>query len=276
MAPMILKFLWSPLIDHYSFTKWGHYRFWIIFFQLWVVSITVICSVLNLESQLPLFVFLLVLLATGCASQDIATDALALHLLEPQERGMGNAVQGIGVSLGKMMGGGGMLILLNVWGWIPSLLLLATVMIVALLPVLIYREAPRKSSPLVSTINIKKPQEYLSIFLQFCQRPGIALWLIILGLYGAANRLSATMFQLLLVDTGFSVSDIGILFGIFGQSMMMLGTLIAGWLIPRWGRQRSLLIASSCSLVCLLSYFLLTFGKASPLMLYGIVGLAFF
>ena len=102
------------------------------------------------------------------------------------------------------------------------------------------------------------------------------LWLAMLGLYGAANRLSGTMFQLMLVDTGLSLSDVGILFGIFGHSMMMVGTFVAGWLIPRLGRKPSLLIASCCSLACMFSYFLLTFGSNSTLMLYGVVGLAFF
>lgn len=100
------KFLWSPLIDRYSYTRWGHYRFWIIFFQLWVVAITVVCSLLDLETQLPLILLGLALIGTGCASQDIATDALAVRLLEPQERGIGNAVQGIGGAIGRMIGGG--------------------------------------------------------------------------------------------------------------------------------------------------------------------------
>jgi len=74
------------------------------------------------------------------ASQDIATDAVAVGLLEPKERGLGNAVQSVGGSLGGAIGGGGMLILLNNWGWRNSLLTLALIMIVTLIPVLLHRE----------------------------------------------------------------------------------------------------------------------------------------
>ena len=123
-----IKFLWSPLIDRYSYARWGHYRFWIIFFQLLVVAITVVCSLLTLETQLPLILLGLAIMGTCCASQDIATDALAVRLLAPHERGMGNAIQGIGGALGRMIGGGGMLILLNRWGWTNSLLSLAAVL----------------------------------------------------------------------------------------------------------------------------------------------------
>ncbi|MEY2833262.1 MAG: hypothetical protein RLZZ574_2521, partial [Cyanobacteriota bacterium] len=30
ILPVVFKFLWSPLIDHYGYTRWGHYRFWIV------------------------------------------------------------------------------------------------------------------------------------------------------------------------------------------------------------------------------------------------------
>jgi MFS transporter, PAT family, beta-lactamase induction signal transducer AmpG len=31
--PWMLKVLWSPLIDRYGWTKWGHYKFWIVLMQ---------------------------------------------------------------------------------------------------------------------------------------------------------------------------------------------------------------------------------------------------
>ncbi|MEM8674476.1 MAG: MFS transporter [Cyanobacteria bacterium P01_G01_bin.67] len=275
-TPFIFKFLWSPAIDRYSFARWGHYRFWIVFFQLWVVSITIVCSLLDLKSQLPWLLLGLLLLGTGSASQDIATDALALRLLEPPERGIGNAIQGVGGSLGKMIGGGGMLILLNRWGWTPSLLTLAVIMMFALLPVLVYREPHRKIVSSASKSNSIGLLEYFKIFLRFCQQPGMTIWLIILALCGAAHRLSATVFQLLLVDIGLSLSDVGSLLGIFGQSMMMLGTIISGLLIPVWGRKRSLVIASSFSLTGILSYFLPTFGYTYLPVIYAIVSITFF
>ena len=194
---VIFKFLWAPLIDRYSYARWGHYRFWIIFFQLWVVALTVVCSLLDLETQLPFILLGLALIGTSCASQDIATDALAVRLLAPQERGVGNAVQGIGGAIGRMIGGGGMLILLNRWGWRMSLLSLATVMVVALIPVLIYREPRRKT-----VANATKSQGYFKIFPRFVQRPGMGIWLLVLGLYAAAHNSSATMFTPLLVDAG--------------------------------------------------------------------------
>ncbi|MEM1243032.1 MAG: MFS transporter [Cyanobacteria bacterium P01_H01_bin.26] len=265
------KFLWSPLIDRYSYARWGHYRFWIILFQLWVVAITVVCSLLSLETQLSFILLCLALMGMGCASQDIATDALAVRLLEPQERGVGNAVQGVGGAIGRMIGGGGMLILLNRWGWRTSLLSLAAVMVVALIPVLVYREPRRRS--MATTLG---PRSYFKIFLRFVQRPSMGVWLLVLGLYAAAHNLSATMFTPLLVDAGLSMTDIGSLLGVFGTGVSILGTLAAGVLIGKLGRKGALLVASAIALTGILFYLLPTFGFTQLPVLYSIVSLAFF
>ncbi|MEM9486531.1 MAG: MFS transporter [Cyanobacteria bacterium P01_F01_bin.116] len=267
------KFLWSPLIDRYSYGRWGHYRFWIIFFQLLVVAITVVCSLLNLATQLPFILLGLAIMGTCCASQDIATDALAVRLLEPHERGMGNAVQGVGGALGKMIGGGGMLILLNRWGWTSSLLSLAVVMVVALVPVLIYHEPRRQAADTSNTFGFR---DYCNIFIRFVQRPGMGIWLLVLGLYAAAHNLSATMFTPLLVDIGLSAADIGSLLGVFGTGVSIVGTLTASMLIGKLGRKGTLLVASAIALVGMLFYFLPTFGFNQLPVLYGIVSFAFF
>ena len=267
------KFLWSPLIDRYSYARWGHYRFWIICFQLMVVAITVTCSLLDLATQLPWILLGLAFMGTCCASQDIATDALAVRLLEPHERGMGNAIQGVGGALGRMIGGGGMLILLNRWGWTNSLLSLAAMMVLALVPILVYRE-PRRQT--IDSSNRFRPRDYFKIFVRFVQRPGMGTWLLVLGLYAAAHNLSATMFTPLLVDTGLSMADIGSLLGVFGIGMSIVGTLAAGVLMVKLGRKGTLLLASAIALIGILFYLLPTFGYTQRPILYCIVSFAFF
>ena len=275
VLPITLKFLWSPLIDRYSFTSLGHYRFWIIFLQLLVAGVTAICSLLNVATSLPLVLLGMMVIAMGCASQDIATDALALGLLEPKERGLGNAIQTVGGSLGSMIGGGGMLIFLSRWGWTASLLILSVIMLVTLIPVLLHREKPRQTiiqSSENSSSKIIQLRSYFKIFLHFCQRPGIKVWLLILLLYNFGYSLSITMFRPLLIDLGLSLAEVGWLLGILGTSMVIFGSLIASLAIAQLGRKRSLLIASSLSATGILAYALPTFGLTQLPVLYGIVG----
>ena len=94
--PWMLKFLWSPPIDRYGFTRWGHYRFWIICFQLIVACTLVVFAFIDIKNQLNVAFLCLVIICFVCASQDIATDALAVGLLEPDERGFGNGIQSAG------------------------------------------------------------------------------------------------------------------------------------------------------------------------------------
>ncbi|MGD1896962.1 MAG: MFS transporter [Phormidesmis sp.] len=285
------KFLWSPLVDKYSVAKWGHYRFWIIVFQLWVVGLTLVCSLLQVDTQLPLVLLCLAFLGLGCASQDIATDALALRMLSPQERGFGNAIQGIGGALGRLVGGGGMLILLSRWDWGRSLWLLAGVMLLALVPILFHREADRyetasRESEQASEQSRRSPNSenpesarlsgYIQIFWRFCQQPGMALWLAIVGLYVGGYAAAMTMFRPLLVDAGLSLSEIGLLMGVFGAGMTMLGSLLLGVAIAHWGRRRSLLLSASLTTIGIASFTLPAIGLTHPTVLYSVVGFAFF
>jgi len=278
LLPIAFKFLWAPLIDFYGFTRWGHYRFWIFCFQLSVVTFTVVCSFLSVETHLVWLLVGMTAIAIASSSQDIATDALALGLLKPKERGAGNAVQGIGGSIGRAIGGGGMLILLSRWGWTASLLTLALMMVVALIPLFFHRETvpsrSRRSHP--KTPILSRAIAHIKTLTDSCQRPGIRSWLGVLALATVGYNLAATMFRPLLVDIGLSLEDIGWLMGIFGMIMTVLGSLAAGFSIPKLGRKRSLLLSLTLTAIAILTQLLPTFGLTQLPVLYAIVSLSFF
>jgi MFS family permease len=85
LVPITLSFLWSPLIDRYGFTGWGHYRFWIICFQLLVTCVTVVCAFLDVKHNFIALLIGMALMFILGASQDIATDALAVGLLKKSD-----------------------------------------------------------------------------------------------------------------------------------------------------------------------------------------------
>ncbi len=234
------------------------------------------------------------------ASQDIATDALAVGLLEPKERGLGNAVQSVGGSLRGAIGGGGMLILLNNWGWRNSLLTLALIMIVTLIPVLLHRERvlsadltrnvvnelsmgfTDNSSTTSATKSVTKQSSdsplfisYFNTLINFCRLPGMGYWLLILLLYSASSSMAPTMFRPLLVDIGLSLSDIGWLLGIVGTIANMLGGIVAGLLIAPLGRKRSLIVFSSVWALTMMTYLLPAFGVTNLPVLYLVACAAF-
>jgi MFS family permease len=294
--PIALNFLWSPFIDRYGFTPWGHYRFWIICFQLLIACMTAICGWLSVEQNLPALLICITLISLFCASLDVATDALAIGLLKPSERGLGNTVQSVGGSVGAAIGGGGMLILFDHWGWAASLQALALIMVVALLPVLMHQEklpnteqvADGQSGSLsISSTSTTKTAasfaiqprfsvSYFQTFINFCRHPGMPIWLLFLLLYSASTHMAATMYRPLLVDIGLSLSDIGSLLGLVGTVASALGGIAAGFLIPSWGRKRSLFVFSILWALTTATYLLPTFGLTSLPILYLVAISTFF
>ncbi|WP_455390420.1 MFS transporter [Oscillatoria salina] len=260
--PTIFKFLWAPAIDRYGFTRWGHYRFWIISFQLLAIASVVIAGKLDLEGNFLLLLVAMFALCLWCASQDIATDALAVAVLEPQERGWGNGVQMSGNYFGAVIGGGGMLILLDWWGWRSSMLVLAALMLFALLPILNFRES-RCQKPDTS-------QFVLLDLVRFCRRPQMWRWLVVLALFTAGPMMANTMFRPLLVDIELSMTDIGLLLGVASYGAGIVGAIAAGFLISRLGRRRSLLVFSSLRAICVAAYLLPALGATTLPVLYAI------
>ena len=230
----MLKFLWSPIIDRYRLTRKQHYRPWIILCQSLLALTLVTAALLNIRENPIAMIVSLFIVGFFAATQDIATDALAVNLLSVEERGVGNSVQVAGSYLGGIIGGGGMLILLDRLGWRNSLLMMAGFIVLASIPIWLHRE---ETKPVTSE---EKPG--FKALIQFCRREGIWTWLVILVVYTLGARMASFMFQPLLVDRGFSLADIGLLTGVIGFSASIVGAPFAGWLITPLGRKRSLIL----------------------------------
>ena len=249
--PWMLKFLWAPLVDLYGSKRWGHYKSWILVTQGLLVLTLLVCASINAAAHPILLFGSMLVIATLAATQDIATDALALGLLAPHERGWGNGIQSAGRSIGGILGGGVMLLTLNRVGWTTSLWILAGGVLLALVPLLNYQEntlishptanqnrtaAQASTASILSSVNLKR---YLDTLISFVRRPGAWLWLMFIVVYVTGGSMASTMFSPLLVDVGLSMADIGWMKGIVGSVAAIVGSLLAGGLIQPLGRRRA-------------------------------------
>ncbi|NEQ97347.1 MAG: MFS transporter [Cyanothece sp. SIO2G6] len=262
--PLLLKVLWSPWIDRYGYTRWGHYRFWIVAFQLLLAGVSILCAFVSPQTNFSLLFSLLMVMATLASSQDIATDALAVGLLAPSERGWGNGIQMAGNYLGAMLGGGVMLMLLTQWGWQRSLLALALMMIIALIPILQHQEHPHKD-------HTKHEGPVWVDLVNVYRRKGMGHWLMLLTLYIAGGSMAEGMFRPLLVDIGLSLADIGWLLGVVGNGSSIVGAVVSGLLVVPLGRKRSLIIFAGLQTVAILTYLLPALGVDYRFILYCVV-----
>jgi MFS family permease len=269
VIPSALKFLWSPLIDRYRLRGLGHYRGWILLFHGLLIATIFGISFLEVERDFSLLFVGMFLTFLFAASQDIATDAVAVNLLTPQERGIGNAIQASGNFLGAILGGGVVLILFDRIGWQQSLWMIAIALFLCLIPMLFYQEAPPAKS---LTLNCYQP------FVRFFSRPKMWLWIVVVLLYMVGENVSTTLIRPLLVDRGLSLAEIGQLLGVMSYLARIVGALVAGAMITQWSKTTARAIVSRASLirfgvvsnVAMLLYILPAIGVAQPFVLYAI------
>ncbi len=265
----VFKFLWAPLVDRFGSKTRGHFRSWLLPLQmLAVAAVAVIATTDPSESLLPLAVagslFMLV-----AATQDIATDGLAVRILPEAERGIGNGVQVGGFYFGQILGGGLVLFLVGRVGWPVAMGVMALLMALPLLPVWRFREP---------TWAVMRPSSRVGFAAlgRFFRRPGALGWVAVLVVYRAGDAAAVRMLGPLLVDHGLTLASIGMLTGVAASVGAMAGALVGGWLVNSLGRRASVFLFALLHAFALIGYLLPATGRIQPVLLYSVVLVAAF
>lgn len=258
--PWALKFLWAPYVDRYRFGTLGPRKSWILPMQ---AGFILCLAAIALQSPQyitgeGLYVLLLILALSNlfAATQDIATDGLAVDSLAPHERGYGNSLQVAGYRVGMVAGGGGLLLAIDALGWTAGFLVICGLIAVASIPVWRHDEtAPKAQAASTTAENSSGPQHFWPLFLSFVKRPAMKQWLAVVILYKCADSLGSAMGKPFLVDAGLSLGTIGWLSGGVAMLSGIVGALLGGWLIPRIGRVPALLAFGALQALSFLGYF---------------------
>ncbi len=265
MVPWSIKIFWAPWVDRHAISRLGHYRSWILPTQLLTVAVICILSffpIQALDQPLYLFIFFIALLfmnSTG-ATQDIATDALAVNLLQHDQQHWGNTFQVVGSRLGFIVGGGAVLWCLDWLSWQPTFLLLAALVFINTLPVLLFKEPPHtshsdnQSSQPNLLIKIKS---YLSYF---SQNKELRFWLMVLITFKVADGLAGPLLKPLMVDMGLSFTQIGVYITMLGAVAALVGAFIAGWVLKHFSRPATLISFSILKIMSLGAYVYLAYA----------------
>jgi predicted MFS family arabinose efflux permease len=247
----VVKFAWAPLVDRWGSRRFGHYRPWLIATQTLMVLALLALSQLDVVRNLPLVVLLMVGLAVASATQDIATDATAVRLLEPSERGVGNGIQKAGGFFGLMVGGGGGLLAYDRWGWAPAMVLLAALTAAPLPLLLAYRERRMTAASQRHRVSMRT-------LAGFFHQPGAVRWAFaVLPVYLAGIAVAYPLVTPMLVDYGWPLDTIGSVWIVGGGGVAMVAALIAGGLLSAI-RRRSALVGLALAQVAAIATLLLT------------------
>ncbi|MEM9054712.1 MAG: MFS transporter [Pseudomonadota bacterium] len=227
--PWMFNLFWAPIIDGRWNSKIGKRRSWII--PMHIGLVIGLCA-LALIPFTPDNVSIILIIATVTslfgATQDIAVDGLAAESLPTEALGGANAAQVGGMAIGLLLGGAGVMIAVDQFGQFIALSLLAALVLLALTPVLFWQENTSASKTMHSKARI-----WWFFSRQFAAS---VLWL------GLIATISGTvlhaLWRLILVDFGWTPSEIGLYSALGYTGVMALASILAPLLLKRFGERR--------------------------------------
>jgi RhtX/FptX family siderophore transporter len=253
-APWALKFLWAPTVDRRWWPRLGRRRSWILPMQLAGVIVLAALAALPGADSIAALMAAMVVLNLIAATQDIATDGMAVDILPPAERGFANGLQVAGYRVGMIVGGGVLLGLHAYLGYRGTFAAMAVMTALASVPVLMTREAPPVSADAATPASATP---------HFVRRPGALRLLALIVVYKAGEAFAAGMLRPFLVDQHLTIEDVGWLLGTVGFVAGMLGALIGGALLARVGRRRALIAFGVGQVVAVGGYAVIARGAPS-------------
>lgn len=266
--PWALKFLWAPLVDRWYSPRWGRRRSWILPMQLGSALTLLAMGLVPGATELVPLLIGVTLLNFFAATQDVATDGLAIDVLPPGERGFANGLQVGGYRVGMILGGGALLIYYAELGDRGVFLAMALFTVLASLPALAMREAAA-GAPVAA--ERPPPSGAAPPGVHFLRLPGVWRVLLLISVYKMGAYLGTGMLRPFLVDARFTLDEIGKMIGTFGFIAGLLGAMGGGLAVTRLGRRRALLLFGVVQAGAVAGFAWLVYGSPDRAGYYAVI-----
>ncbi|MEK8071471.1 MFS transporter [Rhodococcoides navarretei] len=254
--PWALKFLWAPYVDRY-----GSRRRWLLTLQCSAAAVALALSFLDLSSTLRwLFVGIFVMNALS-ATQDIATDGIAVRTLTAARRGLGNGLQVGAYRIGMVCGGGLLLWLFTFAGWRVLFVAMALLIVLTTVPVWWMRRqldaADEDSDPHAERPT---PGKLAGAWWSRLRRPGMVAFILLIIGFKFGNSMGSALVGPFLSDSGLSLPQIALVEGGLSSVAALGGAALGAWLSFRHGRRRALLVGGVSQTLSLALYVVASLG----------------
>ncbi len=250
-AAYVLKFVWAPLVDRMPVPLLGRIvgqrRGWLLLSQFSVMGAILALGSSNPDAGLTGTAFWAVVLAFASATQDIVVDAYRIESLDEKRMGAGQANYVIGYRLACLLAGAGVLIMADHVGWFRAYAVMAAFVVVGIAATLAAHEPKRPPMPaIVGSTFIRKALSALreTVWMPLQDFIGRSNWLAILmfiALYKLGDAMLGVMANPFYLDIGFSKTEIGLVTKGFGLTATLLGGIIGGAVVARYGTLRALM-----------------------------------
>lgn len=264
-----IKVIWAPVVDRVKLPLLdrllGKRRSWILLAQAGIATGLYLMAQVDARSAPELMAWCGLLVAFSSATQDVAIDAYRIEIAEERLQAALAATYIFGYRVALLVAGAGALYLAEFWSWQVSYEVMALLVGVGILTVLVVREPRVNHVSIASDIAHRIEQEaaqrahldpglarlaawfYVAVagpFQDFFQRYR-ELAIVILALVAVyrvsdiAMGVMANPFYLNFM--GFSKTEVADVTKVFGFLMTILGSLVGGVLVVRYGVRKILL-----------------------------------
>ena len=257
--PWALKFLWAPFVDHR-----GTRKAWLLPLQVAGVAGALLLSRVDVTEGLVVLLAAAFIFNLIAACQDIATDGLAVRILDSRERGLANGLQVGAYRIGMILGGGLLLWVFAKAGWATMFTCMAVMLAFTVIPVLTLREPPRtepRSGASATQLAVG--------WVRRLRVPGMLAFIGLICFYKFGDSMVASLVGPFMRDSGLSKETIAIMKGTIGSIASLAGAAIGGWFAFRAGRRNALLTCGLLQTMSLLLYLAAAFGAGGMAMFWA-------
>ncbi len=267
-----LEILWAPLVDRVPLPVLhrllGRRRSWMLLAQLGIVAALVNLSIAHPAANLTQVAVGALLLAFCAATQDIAMSAWRIESAPGKEQGAMAAAYQVGFRAALICASAGALGLAGIAGWHASYATMAALGLVGVITTLLVREPPPRVAPIgeQQELRVRDWLANRAHWPQFAQTAGAAfvgavvcpltdflgrfsvriaaLLLLLIGSYRLTDFTMGVMANPFYIDHGYTLGQIATVVKFIGLALSMIGVLLSGVVIARYGIVRALVLGS--------------------------------
>jgi MFS transporter, PAT family, beta-lactamase induction signal transducer AmpG len=269
--PYAYRIGWGPILDRYSLLPLGRRRSWILIMQVALLLGFNALAWLSPNKAPGLMVILAITIACFSATQDVAIDAHRVEYLPTKEHGLGASLASFGYRLALIIASGCALVLAKHIGWAYTYRFMGILMLIGVIATLWSHEPAKHFEKKISF-----SQSFVAPVKELFTRRGIIPLLFFIVFYKLGEAFTTTtsgiVMPFLIQGLGFSLDTIGYVNKIMGLSSLLLGGLIAGFLLMRWSLFQALFVFGVLQAVTNILFIVLAIvGKNLPLFAVAVV-----
>lgn len=266
--PYTLKFLWSPIMDRYSFS-FGRRKGWMLITQIFLILSVIGLSFCQPQNQLFMVALFALLVAIFSASQDIVIDAWRREALSDDELGWGSSVHVAAYLFAfRLIAGAFALILSDHLPWSTVYQLMALTLVLGVIATFLCEE-PKVESTLPKSLK----EAVVEPFFDYFTKPGAVLILFFILLYKIGDNMALQMTTPFFLDLGFSKSEIGAVSKVVGWISLSLGGLTGGAFLIRLKMTKALFWYGVLQMLSILTFSALAIIGANSFALAGVIAI---